>query len=70
MPLNQYLKDYLKNLYKKTNNQEHYMTGDKNNIRKRLTWIQDMFSELFKKANIKNATFHILRHTFASKLTI
>ncbi|MCA6071146.1 MAG: tyrosine-type recombinase/integrase [Endomicrobium sp.] len=64
-PLNQYLKGYLKSLYAKVNNQEHYVIGNENNIRTRLAMIQLKFSQLFKKANIKNATFHTLRHTCA-----
>jgi site-specific recombinase XerD len=67
IPLNANLFVYL---HKLRGEADSYIIGDEDNTRPCLSVISVAFTKLFKKCKIAEASFHTLRHTFASHLVI
>ncbi|MDR2812072.1 MAG: tyrosine-type recombinase/integrase, partial [Endomicrobium sp.] len=69
IPLNKELREYLIQNIPKIKKGRDYLFKDKNDDIS-ISALQTSVKQTFKKANIKEASFHTLRHTFASWLVI
>ncbi|MDR3306983.1 MAG: site-specific integrase [Endomicrobium sp.] len=69
IPLNKELKEYLIKNIPENKKGRDYLFKDKNDDMS-MSALQTSIKQIFKKANIKDASFHTLRHTFASWLVI
>lgn len=65
IPISNFLYNFLVSI-KPSNRNTYYLTGT--NIYKEPRNYRKIFETLLKKLNIKNITFHSLRHTFATRL--
>jgi integrase len=66
IPINAKLKEYLLKIRPETAKETDYIISHKQSMNTFFV----AYRKLLKKANIENATFHTLRHTFASNLVI
>jgi site-specific recombinase XerD len=70
LPLNSKLKEYLLKLSGPKHAAGYVIEEGKKEERQPLNTLFVTFNQIFKKANIKDASFHTIRHTFASHLVI
>ena len=65
IPINQKLYEILKNIRKKYNDEDYFLSGKSNDIVEPRNY-QYTLKSILKKCKLKPYKFHILRHTFAT----